>query len=307
MLFTRIPDRRKPAGEGTNRREEREMTRGVLFYAMMAIAVCCSSCGQADNIRSTIAAMPMSAQKLYLYITENESTSEHVLSATPDEQTGQMQYYLYGEGDERVLEWVADPGGQTLGEEFTYDLLMASSGNTQIAVQFILKKSGEESTLASDSFSVKTDKYERYKSTVKASPITVAAGDRILLRLKAKGSNFGIVCGGRESSVSIFSPTEPPVKTTEERTKALTWAAENFFHKEDADVLTSDLFTNFKDALDDAILSDTDGSWTIGWGLTHSKKPYSVKWTNKEFSFAELTIEEAQKMEVKEMEVTFKR
>jgi hypothetical protein len=89
------------------------------------------------------------------------------------------------------------------------------------------------------------------------------------------------------------------ISQIEERQKALEWVQAN--------TLSGDLDAQFLKNLDDAIAMGVSIKWYIGRGLTSSKKPYIVHWTDGRFKFEELTIEEAEKKGIEEHSVKLLR
>jgi hypothetical protein len=247
----------------------------------------------AAAVKAAIAAMPQPAPKLYL------DDDSKLFSNTDSISAATTTYYLYGE--RKSLEWMFQLGSESLKENFTYNLVMASYGNTSVAMEIILKQGQQETILGQDTFTVDSNSYQPYHGQISGSTVAVNEGDQIILRLTVSGDDFGMVYNAR-SSVDILKPSIALSKTiAEERKKALTWVAIN------TKGLDSDVFTNFRDRLDEVVLTKSDAKWWFGWGLTKSGKPYLLDWSDGVFSIKKISIEEAKEKELGENLVLFNR
>ena len=270
-------------------------TETAVVQATEAVAATETAVVQATEVavavKATLVAMPLSSSELlYLGFEDNLST-ESV-------QPGTSQHYLYG-GSES-FEWVMRLDNESLAESYTYNLVMASAGTSDVTVEIILKQDGQETVLGQDSFAVASTYYMPYQGQISSSETAVQAGDQFVLRLTISGDDFGITHGPSGSSVSLLKPTDLSAAVAEERIKALTWVATNNIWG-----LHSDIFTSFRDQLDSVISSGSDAKWGFGWGLCTSGKPYSLEWTNGIFDVEEISIEQAQEQDIKEESVIF--
>jgi hypothetical protein len=238
----------------------------------------CSSSGSVSAVEATIEAMPQPSPKLYL--------GEETLSLSlPPNATASIYAKTF------TNDWVFDLSGQVLKETFTYNLSMASAGQSNVNVEIILKQGSQENVLGGDSFLVSSDQYQPYRGQITGSNVTTKNGDQLILRLMVSGDDFGYRQGAASSIDVLENPESLPSEVIEERTKALTWLATN--SKSDFDPEMA-LFADFKDQLDSVTLSGENAIWLVGWGLTKSEKPYFLDWVDGTFTAEEITIEEFQ-------------
>ncbi len=256
-----------------------------------------SGCGPSKEEKQIMAAvedMPEPLPKLYL-------DKDTLKLRAEDVATSQITHYMYG--GSRSIDYAFQLGNEALNKDFAYSLTMAGIGRSSVTVAIILKQGQEEMILGQDEFMVSSNQYKPYSGHMaNSSNATVRQGDKIVLRLTVSGSDFGIIHAAQSAIRILKRSSALPAAIAEERKKALIWVGINNSYG-----LDSDVFTNFKDALDDIILRDKDAEWNFGWGLTKSGKPYSIKWTDNTFSVTEVSMEKAKEGEFKENSVTFKR
>lgn len=255
------------------------------------------SCGQSKEDLELMAAIDeIPEPSPMLYLGEKELVTSEVASKVG--RISNSKYYLYG--GSRTREFTFQIGNDTLKNELAYDLTLASVGTSNVKVEMILKRDKKETVLGQDLFKVSSSKYQPYSGTI-TCPSTAAAnsGDQFILRLTVSGSDFGIN-HALDSSVRIFKPTSALAATVaEQRKKALMWMARN-----NKFGLKSELFTNFRSQLDDVILAGKNIKWEMGWGLSKSGKPYSLKWVDNAFSSKEMSMKEAEEGKLKEMSLS---
>lgn len=248
----------------------------------------------AREAAEAVKALPLPSPRLHMDQDDKLSMSSEVTAFT-------QTHYLYG--DSRVLEWKYPLSGETLLADPSYQVVMASMGTTNVILEVARDQQGEVTVLGRDSFVVASDRYLPYTGRLPASETVTEDGDGLVVRLIGSGSNFGLVCGVRKSSVRILESSSPlPADIAEQREQALIWFAA--YGKWGLD---SDPFRNFNEALDDAILSGADAEWGVGWGLTRSEKPFVLEWTDGVFQAQEISVDEANEREIKEKSVTFER
>jgi hypothetical protein len=244
-------------------------------------------------VEATVVVMPLSSSpKLYLGFEDN-------LSPDPITTSGTITQYLYGE--RKSFEWTMQLDDESLADNYTYDLVMASAGTSNATIELVLRQGSQETVLGEDTFVIDSTYYLPYQGQFSGSNAAATNGDQVTLRLTVSGDDFGITLGGVDSSISILEAPDTTAAIAEERTKALTWVATNITFGPNVEILTSDLFTHFRYSLDSAILSGDNARWVMGWGLTISGKPYSIEWANEVFSVEEISVEEAQEADVEEM------
>jgi hypothetical protein len=124
----------------------------------------CSSSGSVSAVEATIEAMPQPSPKLYL--------GEETLSLSlPPNATASIYAKTF------TNDWVFDLSGQVLKETFTYNLSMASAGQSNVNVEIILKQGSQENVLGGDSFLVSSDQYQPYRGQITGSNVTTKNGD----------------------------------------------------------------------------------------------------------------------------------
>jgi hypothetical protein len=272
--------------------------RGGWAYLVLVAALLQWGCAPSEEelaareAAEAITALPQPSPRLHMDRDDKLSMSSDVASFT---QTN----YLYG-GD-RVLEWKYPLAGETLLADPSYQVVMASAGMTTVILEVALNHRGERTVLGRDSFVVGSDRYAPYAGRFPASETATEDGDGLVVRLIGSGSDFGLQCGPRKSSIRILKASSPlPVDIAEQREQALIWFAAHGKWG-----LNSDPFRHFNEALDDVILSGADAEWGVGWGLTKSERPFVLEWTDGVFQAKEISVDEANAREIGENAVTF--
>ncbi len=238
---------------------------------------------------AAVAAMPIPGLKLYL-------DHEDKLLRNIDSSTTST-YYLYGE--QKLLEWSYRLGDETLKDSYAYNLVMASAGKSSVSIKIILKQGQQEKILGQDKFVMNSTLYRPYLGQIPGTDVTTKPGDQVILRMTVSGDDFGIIHDQVSSSISILESSPLPPAIAEERTKALVWVATN-----NAWGIESDIFTSFRDELDQVISTDSNVQWHFGWDLTTSGKPYSLEWSDGIFNVEDISMEEAEQLELGKDSVT---
>jgi hypothetical protein len=261
----------------------------VLLIGSMLLVGCNSGGGgPADDV-------PYRAK---LYLTNDESL-------LPEPISGRVTTTHYMSDSIVTEEWRVDAGAETLADEFTYSLVMASTGTTQIDLAVLLETDDEEVVIAEDSFVIDSERYMPYRGTFTATDSSVTEGETLILRLEASGDDYGMEMGGLATYTSVFEAAELADEVMGQRAAALTWLIDNISLGEESDVMSTELFHNTLNQLDIAIYIGDNASWLIGWGLTQSELPYRLTWENNLFTAEELTLEEAGDLGLEEMQINF--
>jgi hypothetical protein len=219
--------------------------------------------------------------------------------------SGRVTTTHYLSGGSGTEEWSTEVADQILADELTYSLIMASAGTTSIDLELILVIDGEEVVIAEDSYVIDSDRYMPYRGTLTPTEAFETEGETIILRMEASGSDFGIQYGGLTTYLSLFEAPELLDEVMEQRAAYITWLIDNISVGEESDVMSTQLFDNSLDQLDFAILREDNATWHIGWGLTNSETPYRLIWADNVFTAEELTMDQADEVELEEMQITF--
>jgi len=199
-------------------------------------------------------------------------------------------------------EWRYEVAGDSFAGTFAYTFVMASAGTTTIDVEIAVVAGGEETVIADDSYTMDSEYYRPYRGEMTPTSTSLSSGDEVVLRITATGDNYGTRMGGLSSFLSVFEAQGVNDGVLAQRTEAFEWMLDNIGVGED--ILTTDLFLNFRDQLDFLLLEGDNGRWIIGWGLTVSGAPYQLDWDNEMFSVQEITQEESLAYENDEMQVS---
>jgi len=269
----------------------------VVIVAALSVGILLTGCGtvagQAEE--NPVADIPISS---YLYLGTDEA-----LLMEPASGYVTTTHYISGGSSTDVWGMRAEDG--VLADTFSYSFLMASAGTSQVSLELALVHSGEETLLVEDEFVIASDVFQPYKGEIAVSEAALATGDEIILRMMVSGSDYAIRFGGLNSFISLIAPPEVDEIILEQRTAAFTWLVENIAIESEEGLLSTDLFNNMKSQLDFVILSESDASWIVGWGLTDSGEPYRLDWIDGSFTAVEITMDEALELDTDEMQVSF--
>jgi len=268
-------------------------TKGSFTVLCLLVAsVLITGCGSAEN--NAMKAMPLMPQ-LYL-------TTEDRLLPKPDYSTfGSTR--SYPDGGSASLEWGMPLSGEAIGNDYSYKIVMASTGRSTATVEIILMQGSQATELGKDTVVINSTQYKPYRGQFSGANPVPTSSDRVILRITVSGDDFGIKYGGTSSSIGLLAAPEITSAVANERAKALVWVAGNTVCN-DKEPTTCDLFNNFKDLLDLAIIEGDNVKWGIGWGLTVSGEPNFLEWVNESFNVEEISIEVAQEAGIDEGQMT---
>ena len=192
---------------------------------------------------------------------------------------------------------------ERLSSVVSYFLMLASAGEAQVELDFLIKRGREAIVLASDKFKVVSDQYTSYYSFLTPKDTEIVDGDIFALRIRAKGNSFGIQCGPNASMVTFLSPrAEVAEETLNGRAEVIDWIIKNNKFG-GATPLVYNVYRN----IDDLILNKKDGSWNIGKGLTKSGNYYTLGWMGNKLKVDILSEAQAKEKKVGEDSMTFTR
>ncbi|MGD8822232.1 MAG: hypothetical protein PVG63_03950 [Anaerolineales bacterium] len=229
----------------------------------------------------------------------------HEEELLPEPIAGRVTTTHYLSGGTATVEWRVDMADETLADDFTYSLVMASASVTTIDLELILEVDGEEVVIAEDSFVIDSDRYMPYRGTLTPTEASESEGDTLMLRMEASGGDYGMQYGGLATYLSVFEAPEMPDEVLEQRTAMLMWFVDNISVGEEGDVVSTELFENTVDQVDFTIQLEENGLWHIGWGLTNSETPFKLTWENNVFTAEELTQAQAGEADLEEMQIQF--
>jgi len=277
--------------------------RTMLISLLAALLICSlSACAQLSEARAVreleaeISALPLSPLKSFM-------TSDSELAPKPEAGAVTMTYYLYGGSNS--MEFAMTLNDEVLTEEITYNLVLASMESTDFQLELFLDDGSGRTLIGSDSFTVASSYYERYRGVLHGVSEYAGGGAELILVIEASGSDFGINLSNK-SYISVFEPEPLDEEVARQRLHLLSWAAQNIDVPE-ADRLMNDIFLDIFGNLDAAIAAGDDAVWTLGWGLTVSEEPFVLSWTDKEFSVESITEEAAIEAGVEAQSVNYTR
>jgi hypothetical protein len=264
----------------------------------------------AVTVEAAMAALPMALPKLYV-------ASGNELSPTPMNGNGFSDWGP--NGVTQTVEFESPPGDVTLANDCTYQLLLSSPASTSVTAELILRQDSGETVAGKDTFTVESTPVKHYTGKFVGCSTASARNAQWVLRLTESGKGLGIAYGSGlglsspmsdVSFITVGAALAVPAGAAKERTKALTWLGTNLDLKPDLkpDRLTDDAhFSALRDELDSVILAGDNAGWTIGWGLTTSKKPYDIGWNHGVFEVYDIDVDMAQRKGISADQIGFIR
>lgn len=253
---------------------------GYISAIFLAFGILLLGCNSSSAIKESIAAMPLPSPKLYL-------EKETLTLSLPGSSTTTSHY-----GDSIITnDWGFELHDEVLKETYTYSFVMASGGKSNVVVEIILKQGTQEHVLGDDSFTIESDQYQTYSGEITGSDVTFNSGDQLILRLTVSGGDFGHVTGAGSSISVLVNSTPLSAEIVNERIDALVWLATN---NKDEFAPDAEIFVEFKNNLDNVVLSGDNASWLVGDMMTKSETPYLLEWVDNTFTVEKMTLEEFQ-------------
>jgi hypothetical protein len=210
-------------------------------------------------------------------------------------------YFLYG--GSQTQEFSYKLKNEEMCKVISYFLMLASAGETQFELNFLIKRGKGDILLAKEKFKVSSDRYGSYFGFLTPKEIKILKGDIFIFKIKGMGSDYGIQHGPDASMVTFIKPTREIAKgILNERTEILDWIIKNNKFGDKASIVYN-IYRN----IDYLILNNRDGSWDLGSGMTKSGKFYTLEWKNNEFKADVLSEMQAKEKNIGEYTLNFTR
>lgn len=210
-----------------------------------------------------------------------------------------VTYYLYG--GSKTLTWSYKIKNEIFNDTLYYNITLGSAGKSNVIFKFILFQDKKETELGKSQFIVDSKYYKPYSGKISPKHIDSSGTNRtIIFKMIGSGSNFGVV-HNINSFIKVFKSTKPiPEEILIKISNIFLWLSRNSKWGTD-----SDLFTQFRNQINRAVLDNFDAEWKFGWNLFKSEKAYIILWKNKMFDITEKSVEEAKKMGLKKSQAKF--
>ncbi len=208
-------------------------------------------------------------------------------------------YYLYG--GSQTQEYSHKLKNEEMCNVISYFLMLASAGETQFELSFLIKRGKGDILLAKEKLKVSSDRYTSYFGFLKPKGIKIQKGDIFIFKMTGTGSDYGTQHGPDASMITFISPDREIAKEIlNERTEIMDWIIKNNKFGDKAAVVYN-VYRN----IDYLILNNKDGSWDLGSGMTNSGKFYTLEWKNNEFKVDELSEKQAKEKNIGEYTLNF--
>jgi TonB family protein len=210
-------------------------------------------------------------------------------------------YFLYG--GSQTQEFSYKLKNEEMCKVSSYFLMLASAGETQFELNFLIKRDKDNILLTKEKFKVASDKYGSYFGFLTPKEIKILEGDIFVFKITGTGSDYGIQHGPDASMVTFIYPNREIAKEIlNERTEILDWILKNNKFGDKAAIVYN-IYRN----IDYLILNNRDGSWDLGSGMTKSGKFYTLEWKNNEFKVDVLSEKQAKEKNIGEYTLNFTR
>jgi hypothetical protein len=126
-----------------------------------------------------------------------------ILTTEECKETGGFVYHSIGPAILEPLTFEYTLDGDIKGSSFSYNLALASFGSTTFDAEILLRQNGNETVLASTSFTASSDNFEQFSETVTGVDPDTVKGDILLLRISFTGGDKGAIQAGNTTYIKI--------------------------------------------------------------------------------------------------------
>jgi hypothetical protein len=215
-------------------------------------------------------------------------------------QSSSGRYYLYGGSQTAEYSYPLPEGGK-LNPVLSYFLVLASLGETQIKVEYFLRRGASTVPLGGEEFKVSSAQYGSYMGFIAPKNEKTQSGDIFVLRITGAGSDFGIQFGPNGSMITFLKPDAGIAgDVLNERSKLLAWIIQNNTYGVKAAIVYN-MYRN----IDFLILNNKDGEWKVGSKMTKAGEFYSLEWKSNKFTASVISKDKAKELDIGEYSMKF--
>lgn len=154
-----------------------------LLSILIAVISACSANPAADtSLDDAQAPVPDSSTAITLYLCGDGEVKELTLECEAEENS-YTSANLYPKYPNTQVEFVYALEGDIQGTSYTLGLWLASGGTTTFDASLIIRQSGDESVLASTSFTATGNNFTLYTETLEGIDPETSKGDVLVLRV----------------------------------------------------------------------------------------------------------------------------